>query len=128
LIIGLNPSTADEVEDDPTIRRSINFAKTWGYGELCMANLFAYRATKPTDLLKAEDPVGTDNNKWLKELAEKAAIVVAAWGNEGSHLGRSKDVVRLIPNLHYLKMNVSGEPSHPLYLRADLKPIPLGSN
>lgn len=83
---------------------------------------------QPLGVLKAEDPVGTDNNKWLKELAEKAAIVVAAWGNEGSHLGRSKDVVRLIPNLHYLKMNVSGEPSHPLYLRADLKSIPLGSN
>ncbi|RLD38696.1 MAG: hypothetical protein DRI97_13435 [Bacteroidetes bacterium] len=125
LIIGLNPSTADEVENDPTISRCINFAKEWGYGGLCMANLFAYRATKPTELLKADYPVGTDNNKWLQELAGAAGIAVAAWGNDGSHLGRSKEVVRLIPKLHYLKMNLTGEPAHPLYLKTNLKPVPM---
>lgn len=58
MFIGLNPSTADETADDPTIRRCIAFARAWGYGALCMANLFAYRATQPADMLAQDDPVG----------------------------------------------------------------------
>ena len=53
LFIGLNPSTADEVADDPTIRRCKDFARRWGYGAVCVANLFAYRATKPAKLKAA---------------------------------------------------------------------------
>ena len=56
MIIGLNPSTADETKDDPTITRCINFAKAWGYGGVCMANLFAYRATAPSDVKASIDP------------------------------------------------------------------------
>lgn len=59
--IGLNPSTADETRDDPTIRRCIGFAKLWGYGALCMTNLFAFRATKPRDMRQAADPIGPEN-------------------------------------------------------------------
>ena len=62
MIIGLNPSTADETKDDPTITRCINFAKSWGYGGVCMANLFAYRATEPTVMKGSTDPVGTEND------------------------------------------------------------------
>ena len=57
LFIGLNPSTADETLDDPTIRRCIDFAKRWGYGGLVMANLFAYRATDPAVMKRAAEPV-----------------------------------------------------------------------
>jgi hypothetical protein len=101
MIIGLNPSTADEIDDDPTIRRCIAFAKSWGYGGLYMANLFAFRATEPADLFAANDPIGSGNDEWLCNLSKDAGVVVAAWGNHGSHLGRSREVMRLIPKLQY---------------------------
>ncbi len=124
LFICLNPSTADEVTDDPTLVRCINYAQLWEYGGVCIANLFAYRATKPTDFLTTEDPLGADNNEWLIKLANEAGLIVAAWGNMGAHLGRAQQVLHLLPNLHCLKINKSGEPAHPLYLQADLRPFP----
>lgn len=126
MIIGLNPSKADEIEDDPTITRCINFAKSWGFGGVCMANLFAYRATAPIDMMAANDPIGSENDYWLKELATDAGIVVAAWGNDGSYLERSNQVKSFFPDLHCLKMNKSGEPAHPLYLKASLRPVLMG--
>ncbi|MCP4431209.1 MAG: DUF1643 domain-containing protein [Gammaproteobacteria bacterium] len=125
MFIGLNPSTADETNDDPTLIRCINFAKSWGYGSICTANLFAFRATQPQQMLSAADPVGKDNDRWLKRLSLDAALVVAAWGNDGVFQNRSVAVRKLIPHLHYLKLNRSGEPAHPLYLRKSLKPLPL---
>jgi hypothetical protein len=122
MIIGLNPSTADETEDDPTIRRCVQFARLWGYGGLCMANLFAFRAAKPAELFAARDPIGPGNDEWLMKLAASAGVVVAAWGNGGTHLERANAVTRLIPNLYCLRMNRSGQPAHPLYLPADLRP------
>jgi hypothetical protein len=123
LFIGLNPSTADEENDDPTLVRCINFAKSWGYGGVCMANLFAYRATKPKDLLARKRVIGKDNNDWLLDLAKDADKVIAAWGNDGRYLSRSTQVKKLIEPLHCLKLNKSGEPAHPLYLKADLTPF-----
>lgn len=122
LFICLNPSTADETRDDPTVTRCIHFARTWGYGGVCMANLFAFRATEPTEMESQLEPVGKDNNQWLMKLAQDAEVVVAAWGNHGRYLGRSKEVASLIPNLCFLKLNKSGEPAHPLYLNAKLIP------
>lgn len=90
-----------------------------------MANLFAYRATRPKDMLAVSDPVGIENDEWLIKLSQKAGLVVAAWGNTGNYLNRSSEVKQLIPKLYYLKLNQSGEPAHPLYLRLDLKPLPL---
>ena len=125
MIIGLNPSTADEKEDDPTITRCIGFARSWGYGGLCMANLFAFRATEPADMFAASDPIGPGNDEWLIKLADGAGVVVAAWGNDGAYLGRSNEVTLLISDLHCLKINMTGEPAHPLYLKGSLRPIPL---
>ena len=126
MFIGLNPSTADETNDDPTLTRCINFAKSWGYGGVCMANLFAYRATEPKDMKSAKDPVGLNNDSWLLKLSGNSEIVIGAWGNDGSFLKRSNQVLNLIPNLHYLKLNKSGEPAHPLYLSSKLKPVAMG--
>jgi hypothetical protein len=125
MFIGLNPSTADETTDDPTIRRCIAFAKAWGYDGLCMTNLFALRATDPKVMKADPNPTGDlDNDLTLLELASKASVVIAAWGKDGKHLERDKDVIRLLPPLHCLKLNKDGTPAHPLYLRSDLKPIP----
>ncbi|RLA42597.1 MAG: hypothetical protein DRR42_23140 [Gammaproteobacteria bacterium] len=123
LFIGLNPSTADETTDDNTSRRCIRFASDWGYGGLCMANLFAFRATKPRDMKAAADPIGPENDRWLKQLAGNAGIVIAAWGNSGAFLGRSLVVRQTIPNLHCLALNKSGEPVHPLYQPVTAKPL-----
>ncbi len=123
LFVGLNPSTADEHNDDPTLIRCMNFAKTWGYGGVCMANLFAFRATAPADMKAATDPIGKQNNVWLKKLAKEAGVVIAAWGNDGSYLSRSAEVKAMLPELHCLKHNKSGEPAHPLYQPATAKPI-----
>ena len=123
LFIGLNPSTADEKIDDPTIRRCINYAQNWGYGSLLMVNLFAYRATIPTELKNVKNPIGNDNDLHITELLKKADLAVAAWGNEGSLLNRDEDVKKIIPNLMCLKINKSGQPAHPLYQKKDLKLI-----
>ena len=123
LFIGLNPSTADEKIDDPTIRRCINYAQNWGYGSLLMVNLFAYRATLPSELKNVKNPIGNDNDLHILELSKKADLTVAAWGNEGFLLNRDKVVKKLIPNLMCLKINKSGQPAHPLYQKKDLKLI-----
>jgi hypothetical protein len=124
LFIGLNPSTADETNDDATIRRCIAFAKAWGYSGLCMANLFAFRATDPADMLAAADPVGPENDDWLQRLACGASRVVAAWGVHGTHMGRAARVKEFIPNMHYLRLTKDGHPGHPLYLPKTLTPLP----
>jgi len=123
MFVGLNPSTADEVQDDPTIRRCIKFSKDWGYSGLCMANIFAYRATDPKDMLKIEDPVGVENDGYLMEYAANAGVVIAAWGNHGSHKGRHLEVKAMIPGLHCLRVTKAGMPNHPLYLPQSLTPI-----
>ena len=123
LFIGLNPSTADEKKDDPTICRCINYAQSWGYGGLQVANLFAYRATKPTKLRYVENPVGDDNDQQLIKLSKMADLTVAAWGNEGALFNRDKQVIKLIPNLMCLKINKSGQPAHPLYQKKDIEYI-----
>ena len=124
MFVGLNPSTADETSDDPTIRRCIGYAKQWGYSALEMCNLFAYRATDPKDMLiGVTDPVGPANDTILRFSARHAGIVIAAWGTHGSHLGRDQAVRAMLPNIYALKLTKGGHPSHPLYLRADLKPL-----
>ena len=123
MFIGLNPSTADETADDPTIRRCIGFARSWGYGALCMANLFAYRATQPADMKKAADPIGWDNDSTLRDVSRHAGVVVAAWGAHGTFKSRDQSVRLLVPSLHYLRLTKDRHPGHPLYLPANLRPV-----
>jgi hypothetical protein len=124
MIVGLNPSTADADRDDPTIRRCIAFTRDWGYAGLCMTNLFAYRATKPADLMAADHPVGPDNDAWLLEAARNAAIVVAAWGVHGTWRGRDQAVRGMLPQLACLGLTRLGQPRHPLYLGRECRPVP----
>jgi len=128
--IGLNPSTADETLNDPTVRRCINYAMAWGYGAMCMTNLFALRATDPRVMIASNDPKGQFADEWLETISASAALVVPCWGVHGSHLGRSSYVrrvtlerARLAGKVSVLKLTKGGEPSHPLYLRSDLRPF-----
>jgi hypothetical protein len=122
--IGLNPSTADATQDDPTIRRCVGYARDWGYGCLYMVNLFAYRSTDPLQLQLARDPVGPLNDKTILEVVGRSQLVVAAWGNHGIYMNRDLKVRELLKGkLHALKVSKIGQPGHPLYLKKTLKPI-----
>jgi hypothetical protein len=119
----LNPSTADSLVDDPTSRRCISFVKAWGYGGLVVANLYAFRATKPADLWKAADPIGPDNDGHLQHVAAGCDRIVAAWGAH-ARPDRIAAVLALpgMDRLAALALTNGGQPRHPLYLRGDLVP------
>lgn len=122
--IGLNPSTADAERDDPTIRRCINFAKSWGGSKLVMGNLYAYRSTNPNILNSVDDPIGVDNDAWLARIISESQIVIAAWGVLGKIHGRDIQILNNHrANLSYLKLTKEGYPAHPLYLSSTLTPI-----
>jgi hypothetical protein len=122
----LNPSTADEVKLDPSCTRARLYAEAWGFGALVVTNLFGWRATDPAHMKAVGDPVGRGNDAAILEAARHCAVVVCAWGNHGAHLERSARVLAALKRagvkLNYLKLNGSGEPAHPLYLRGTLKP------
>jgi len=131
MFIGLNPSTADELEDDPTIRRCINFARTWDYGGIYMMNLFAFRTKDPKILLTNLLPIGYEGaiygknwNDWfLKEVNKSCMTIVAAWGTKGNYLGRDKEVMKFFRQMNCLGLTKGGYPKHPLFLRSDTKMI-----
>lgn len=121
--VGLNPSTADEVNDDPTIGRCIAFSKAWGYGGLVMLNLFAFRATQPADMIAAADPIGPLNDFYLREYAAGAGATIASWGVAGAHLQRGAAVRSMLPGLKCLWLTKDGFPKHPLYVKGDKIPF-----
>lgn len=125
----LNPSTADALEDDPTIRRCVGFAREFGYAGIEVVNLYAYRATKPADLWLADDPVGPNNDTVLKQALRRAAQlalpVIAAWGANA----KRDRVAWLMAQpgsevLQALRVTLAGHPGHPLYLPATCRPAP----
>ena len=122
----LNPSTADELQLDPSCTRARVYAERWGFGGLIVTNLFAWRATDPGEMKSVPDPVGRGNDAAIVAAAREALLLVCAWGNHGAHRGRSARVVCLLReariDLHVLKMNGGGEPAHPLYQRRTLQP------
>lgn len=122
--IMLNPSTADAEVDDPTVRRCIAFARSWGMAALHVVNLYAFRATKPADMFAAADPVGPENDRYLTSHAMAACTggmpLIAAWG-ANARPDRVAHVLRLpgMVALQALGVTKDGAPRHPLYLRAD---------
>lgn len=125
----LNPSTADKIYSDPTLRRCANFSKSWGYGGFYAVNLFAYRATSPKELknaaAKGVDLVGKDNDRYIIECAKKGVKVVFSWGqsfkgNLFSH--RVNEVRQLLPEIdpYCIELTKDGIPRHPLMLKAGL--------
>jgi len=114
----LNPSTADASVDDPTIRRCMSFARTWGYDAVTVLNLYALRATQPRELWKAADPVGPDNDAYLRIAAEGGVgLTVAAWG-ANARMDRVEVFRRLFQQttVHCLGTTKDGSPRHPLYV------------
>lgn len=127
----LNPSTADEVANDPTVERCERRARMWGYRRLIVTNLFAFRATDPRDMKAAIDPVGAENDAAILAAAEVSDLVLCAWGTHGNHLRRADRVRALLDSqrvrLKCLRMAKGGAPCHPLYLPYELEPIDYGN-
>ena len=121
LFLGLNPSTADAERDDPTVRRCIGFAKRWGYGTLCIGNLFALRTSSPRVLRRSTFPIGPQNDLWLRRLAAEADLIVAAWGAAGAWMDRDREVRNMFGPMMCLGSTVGGQPRHPLYVPRDAR-------
>lgn len=118
LFIMLNPSTADEVVLDPTIKKCIKFAKQWGFGGIDICNLFALRSTNPKLLYTHENPIGDDNDQWITTTATLAKQIIVAWGKHGKLLNRSECVYNLLKNYQLFSLNNNNDnsPEHPLYV------------
>lgn len=117
----LNPSTADDILDDQTIRKCCGFAKRWGFGGIVVTNLFAYRATKPVDLWSAASAnwshaLGERADEAIESAAKSADIVVAAWGAHKKAKPRADAVMSLIVpsiDLYCIGLTSGGFPLHP---------------
>jgi hypothetical protein len=131
--IMLNPSTADHEVDDPTIRKCVGFCQRWGCGELHVVNLFAVRATDPTDLRKASDPAGPENHEWVRRAVRLSTDphaggpVVCAWGTHGAYMEQDRTVLGWIEGFCQpiaLGLTKDGHPRHPLYAPYSAEVIP----
>lgn len=119
--IMLNPSTADETDDDPTIRRCIGYARKWGFGKLVVGNLFAVRTPDPENLGDFFDPYGPQNDEFLRAISDEAEKVIAAWGRHGTLFDRAQEVVEMLDvDIFALDTTKNGQPIHPLYQPADI--------
>ena len=140
LFIMLNPSTADETQNDPTVTRCIRYARRWGFGKLEVCNIFAYRATNPKELYTPHPShwpsfmttmyafiVGPDNNDHITNAIHRADRVVCAWGNHGELYGRGDEVREMVEDggkyPMALKITKKNQPVHPLYQRGDAELI-----
>lgn len=117
--IGLNPSTADEFENDPTVTRCIRRAKRLGYFGMFMLNACAYCATDPYDMMAAPDPIGVDNMDALTEIGRAVGLVVACWGVHCVPLHEDLICQAINRPIYCLGKTKAGRPRHPLYLKND---------
>lgn len=126
LFIMLNPSTATELKNDPTIERCERRARALGFGSFRACNLFAFRATDPRDLKKAKDPIGPDNLSQVLEAARWADTILCAWGTHGAYLGLGPAFANLLRAegvaLCHLGLSKDGHPKHPLYIGYETQP------
>ena len=126
LWIGLNPSTADEAQLDPTLTRIATFSKREGFDGFWMANLFALRTPYPEEMMAAPDPVGPENDTALLAAADRCERIVAAWGACGVYQARADAVAHLFTGreLWCLGTTQEGHPRHPLYVAGKQALIP----
>lgn len=120
LFVMLNPSTATEVQNDPTVERCERRARALGFGAFRVTNIFAYRATDPKAMRSVDDPIGPDNDSAILESVSWADAVVCAWGNHGLHRNRGQAVEAVLRTagapLNHFGLTGQGQPRHPLYV------------
>ena len=124
----LNPSTATERKNDPTVEGCEQRARAWGYGSLIVTNIFAFRATDPREMMSHPEPVGPGNDYFIIESARECLVTVAAWGNHGSHKLRGAEVRNMLRTYEIrpfiFAVNKTGEPKHPLYVARNVPAVP----
>ena len=124
MFVMLNPSTATELRNDPTIERCERRARDMQAGGVVVGNLFAYRATRPADLRTATDPIGPENDTVLSQLGAEARTCIAAWGVHGALLNRNRQILGVLPRrLFCLGVTKAGHPRHPLYVPYSTSPM-----
>jgi len=127
LFIMLNPSTATEVQNDPTVERCERRARALGFGAFRVLNIFAYRATDPRDMRAAHDPVGPDNDAAILDSLDWADQIICAWGTHGAHMDRGVSVAAMLKHsgrpLFHLGLSKDGHPKHPLYIGYKVQPM-----
>lgn len=127
LFVMLNPSTATEQQNDPTVERCERRARALGFGAFRVTNIFAWRDTDPRQMRAADDPVGPANDDSIAQSAVWADVIIAAWGTHGAHLERGPAVEALLRAtgrpLHVLGLTQAGHPQHPLYIGYDRQPV-----
>ena len=116
--IMLNPSIADAHIDDPTIRRCKAFSELWGYGRLVVVNLYALRSPEPKKLLTHTDPLGPQNEEYIRMAVRESQLVVAAWGAFKLGVPQSIKPILRSNNLWCLGTTKYGHPKHPLYVKS----------
>lgn len=127
----LNPSTADAQQDDPTLRRCVSYSWRWGARGIVVVNLFAWRATKPAELLAAADPVGPENDDAIRAAVAECDVVIAAWGaHKARRIGGRATLVRAMLPTHTrcIGFTAGGEPRHPLYGRNDAELVAISGD
>ncbi len=124
--IMLNPSTATEVQNDPTVERCERRARTLGFGAFSVTNIFAWRDTDPRKMRTAIDPVGPENDHAISDACDWSDRIIAAWGTHGEHLKRGAVVETLLREnggpVYHLGLSKAGHPKHPLYIAYAQKP------
>lgn len=128
VMVMLNPSVADETQNDPTVERCQRRAMAMGFGGLQVTNIFSLVSTDPAGLYTCNDPVGPDNNAAILDAVKDAGMTLCAWGTHGQHQARAKEVVELLRGAgvtpHCLGQNADGSPKHPLYVPYSSTPVP----
>lgn len=130
--IMLNPSTADALEDDATIRVCKGRATHMGYTGIDVVNLFALRSTNPANLYRgswiiSEGGAPDRNDEFIERYARAAPLVICAWGKHGALLDRGTIVLRCLRRWGIkpmaLRLNKDGSPAHPLRIGYDQYPF-----
>lgn len=126
LFVMLNPSTATETQNDPTVERCERRARALGFGAFRVTNIFAYRATDPKVMRKVVDPIGPANDAAIANGAAWADRIICAWGSHGAHMNRGAAVEKLLRDLAkplwHMGLTQAGQPKHPLYIGYDHQP------
>ncbi|WP_322866948.1 DUF1643 domain-containing protein [Aquicoccus sp. G2-2] len=126
LFIMLNPSTATEVQNDPTVERCERRARALGFGAFRVTNIFAWRDTDPKKMRAAGDPVGPENDGVIAQSCPWADTIIAAWGTHGAHHARGAEVEALLRRsglpVYHLGLTKHGHPKHPLYIAYSQQP------
>ena len=131
LFIGLNPSKADDVEDDNTVRRLITFSQSWGFGGFYIVNLYSFIATEPEDMIrwyymrtnKMQRALFKQNMEYALRYARICSMTAFCWGAGIPNEEASTRYIRTFRDAYCFGHTKDGHPKHPLFLAGNTELI-----